>query len=97
MPGTSVTNMTDNNPYSISGFTVEAYPGLFNSASGQGTGSIDLRIPNGSALKAAGTYDATVTTDIFGNARPNPPSIGAAEYIAPSGGGNASFFHPSPF
>lgn len=86
----SVTNATDSNPYAMPGFTTVSYAAAFNSASGQGTGSIDLRLPSTSPLRGAGTYDSSVPTDIFGNARPNPPSIGAVEFIAATGSGGTS-------
>lgn len=72
----------DSNPAGASGLTLVSYGTAINAGSTLGNSSlIDARVPTGSALLGAGVYDATVPLDIFGQTRPNPPSIGAAEFI----------------
>jgi hypothetical protein len=94
---TSNNNMSDNNPFGVTGFTHASYTAAFNSASQQGTGSIDLRVPGTSPLVGAGAPDAAVPLDIFGNTRSlSAPTVGAVEYIAPTASGNATFFRVAP-
>lgn len=92
-PASSVTNLTDSNSASYSGFSIASYPASFIAGSGAGA-AVDLRLPPGSPLIGVGTYDASVPTDIFGQTRPNPPSVGAAELVA--SGSAPFFFHAAP-
>jgi hypothetical protein len=85
------------------GFTQADYSVLFNNAfmatSGSGNSpGIDARLASGaSVIAGTGTYRGAGYTDIFGHARPNPPTPGAQEYAAAApASGVAGFFHVAP-
>lgn len=89
-PGSQTTNLTG------TGFTQISYPATYKSASGLGYQvAPDVRFaPGAAALAGLGTYPGAGLSDIFEQPWANPPSIGAEQFISPSG--NANFFHAVP-
>lgn len=58
--------------------TNQTFLDVFNPTSG----GLFILPTSGSPLRGAGTSIAGITTDIYGATRPNPPVIGAAEYVS---------------
>lgn len=82
-PYSATTCATDSNPLGHAGFSIVPYPQQLRLASGVFGGKVDGRPLPGNQLQG-GTYLSSVPTDIYGNVRRNPPTIGAVENGAES-------------
>ena len=78
---TATTCVTDSNPQSVPGFSLVSYPAQLRLGSAAFGTTVDLRPLSGNSLQH-GTYMPAVPTDIYGNTRRNPPTIGCVEYTS---------------
>jgi len=87
----ALTGWTGTNGHNATDVATSGLPGssnvysLANPFVSSAAASLDLSIKAGAGVIALGVFDAACTTDILGQTRANPPTIGCYEYIAAAG------------